>query len=205
MAVANRRRIRPSRRVWQLWTRGTVAAPDLGVSRGHGVFGEWLVGVRLLILLGGCSALIVTFGCQVARVQGFSMAPTLESDDRVLVDKILYELHDPQPGDIVMLRYPPDPDKLYVKRLIATEGDTVQIIDGHVLVNGRTLRDDYVEPDYRDHDSWGPKAIPSGYEFVLGDHRNRSSDSRHWGMVPKRYVVGKVAARWWPFEQVRFF
>ncbi len=175
------------------------------MTRHVGAVRDWVIGVRLLLLLVGCVVLIVTFGCQVARVHGFSMAPTLESEDRVIVAKILYELHDPRPGDIVMLRYPPDPEKLYVKRLIATEGDSVQIIDGHVIVNGRTLRDDYVEPDYRDHDSWGPSVIPSGYEFVLGDHRNNSSDSRHWGMVPKRYVVGKVAARWWPFEQIRLF
>ncbi|HZT75491.1 MAG TPA: signal peptidase I [Vicinamibacterales bacterium] len=161
--------------------------------------------LRLLPSLAGIIAIVASFGFQIARVQGFSMAPTLESEDRVLVDKLVYEISSPRPGDIVMLYYPLNPSKLFVKRLIATEGDIVKILDGRVSINGRALRDDYVDPDYRDHDDWGPQVIPVGYDFVLGDHRNNSSDSRHWGMVPKKYIVGKIAARWWPIEQARLF
>ncbi len=153
----------------------------------------------------GVAALVGCFGFQIARVQGLSMAPTLESEDCVIVDKLLYQWSDPKPGDIVMLYYPLNPAKLFVKRLIATEGDRVEIVDGRVSINGRSLRDDYVDPEYRDHDSWGPQIVPEGSDFVLGDHRNNSSDSRQWGMVPKRYIVGRIAARWWPFEQARLF
>jgi signal peptidase I len=149
--------------------------------------------------------LIVTFGVQVVRVDGFSMAPTLENHDRLIVDKLIYWLSEPRPGDIVTLYYPPDPHSLFVKRLIATEGDTVQIVDGRVIVNGQVLRDDYVIPVYRDHDNWGPETIQQGYDFVMGDHRNRSLDSRHWGLVPKKYIVGKVTLRWWPLQDVRMF
>ena len=67
------------------------------------------------------------------------------------------------------------------------------------------LKDDYVAAEYRSHDDWGPQVIPEGYYFVMGDHRNNSSDSRHWGMVPKKYIIGKVQLRWWPVPTARVF
>ena len=101
--------------------------------------------------------------------------------------------------------YPPNPTRMFVKRVIAREGDTVQIVDGWVLINHRPLRDDYVAPAFRDHDNWGPQVIEQGYDFVMGDHRNDSFDSRDWGLVPKRYIVGKVNVRWWPLHDARIF
>ena len=151
------------------------------------------------------AVLIVTFGFQVARVEGQSMAHTLEDQDRLIVNKLLYRISDPRRGDIVMLYYPLNPDKSYVKRGIAEEGDSVRIVDGRVYVNDIPLQDDYVASDYRSHDDWGPQIIPEGYYFVMGDHRNNSSDSRHWGMVPKRYIIGKVQLRWWPVPSARVF
>ena len=67
------------------------------------------------------------------------------------------------------------------------------------------LKDDYVPSEFRSHDDWGPQVIPEGYYFVMGDHRNNSSDSRHWGQVPKKYIVGKVKVRWWPLQDARIF
>ncbi len=151
------------------------------------------------------ATLIVTFGFQVARVEGQSMAPTLADQDRLIVDKLIYRWRPPSRGDIVMLYYPQNPDKSFVKRVIAEEGDRVQIIDGRVYVNDVPLNDEYVPADFRSHDDWGPQIIPEGYYFVMGDHRNNSSDSRHWGFVPKKYIIGKVQLRWWPLPNARVF
>jgi signal peptidase I len=162
-------------------------------------------GIQTLVSAAVYATLIVTFGFQVARVDGLSMAPTLEDHDRLIVNKLVYELGEPRPGDIVMLYYPLNPEKMFVKRVIAKEGDMVRIVDGRVYVNDRPLRDDYVPNEFRSHDDWGPKVIDPGYYFVLGDHRNNSSDSRHWGLVPKKYIVGKVKVRWWPLQDARIF
>jgi len=166
---------------------------------------EVVAALQTLVSAAVYATLIVTFGVQVARVDGLSMAPTLEDHDRLIVNKLVYELGDPRPGDIVMLYYPLNPDKMFVKRVIAREGDTVRIVDGRVYVNDIPLHDDYVPAEFRSHDDWGPQVIQQGYYFVMGDHRNNSSDSRHWGPVPKKYIVGKVKVRWWPLQDARIF
>ncbi len=166
---------------------------------------EIVAGVQTLVSAAVYATLIVTFGFQVARVDGLSMAPTLEDHDRLIVNKLVYELGDPRPGDIVMLYYPLNPEKMFVKRVIAKEGDTVRIVDGRVSVNEVPLDDAYVPPEFRSHDDWGPQVVQQGYYFVMGDHRNNSSDSRHWGSVPKKYIVGKVKVRWWPLQDARIF
>jgi signal peptidase I len=166
---------------------------------------ELVAWVKTLVSAAVYAVLIVTFGFQVARVEGQSMAPTLEDQDRLIVNKLVYRIGEPRRGDIVMLYYPLNPDKSFVKRVIAEEGDTVRIVDGRVYVNDIPLKDDYVSSEYRSHDDWGPQVIPEGYYFVMGDHRNNSSDSRHWGMVPKRYIIGKVQLRWWPVPTARVF
>jgi signal peptidase I len=166
---------------------------------------EVVAGVQTLVSAAVYAALIVTFGFQVARVDGMSMEPTLEDHDRLIVSKLVYEMGEPRPGDIVMLYYPVNPDKMFVKRVIAKEGDEVRIVDGRVYVNEQPLRDDYVPAAFRSHDDWGPQVVQQGYYFVMGDHRNNSSDSRHWGPVPKKYIVGKVKVRWWPLQDARLF
>jgi signal peptidase I len=191
-----------------------VAAPPAAAARASrvsvgDVFArageEFVAWVKTLASAAVYATLIVTFGFQVARVEGLSMAPTLSDQDRLIVNKFIYKISEPRRSDIVMLYYPLNPDKSFVKRVIAEEGDTVRIVDGQVFVNEVPLRDDYVPPEYRSHDDWGPQVIPEGYYFVMGDHRNNSSDSRHWGMVPKRYIIGKVQVRWWPLPQWRMF
>ena len=166
---------------------------------------ELVAGAQTLVSAAVYATLIVTFGFQVARVDGLSMAPTLEDRDRLIVNKLVYEIGDPRPGDIVMLYYPLNPEKMFVKRVIAKEGDMVRIVDGRVYVNDVPLHDEYVPEEFRSHDDWGPTAIQQGYYFVMGDHRNNSSDSRHWGPVPKKYIVGKVKVRWWPLQDARIF
>jgi len=182
-----------------------AAAPAEQVGSWTRMGREIVSGVQTLVSAAVYATLIVTFGFQVARVDGLSMAPTLEDHDRLIVNKLVYELGDPRPGDIVMLYYPLNPEKMFVKRVIAKEGDTVRIVDGRVYVNDIPLRDDYVPPEFRSHDDWGPQVVQQGYYFVMGDHRNNSSDSRHWGSVPKKYIVGKVKVRWWPLQDARIF
>ena len=151
------------------------------------------------------ATLIVTFGFQVARVDGQSMAPTLHDHDRLIVNKLAYRVGKPKIGDIVMLLYPNDPDKAFVKRVVAAEGDVVKIIGGKVYRNDVLMDDSFVLPEYRSHEDFGPTVIRQGYYFVMGDHRNGSSDSRTWGEVPKKYIIGRVQVRWWPLPTVRTF
>jgi signal peptidase I len=187
----------------------TTTAADLRLTspgiRLQQVQEELVAWLKTLMSAAVYAVLIVTFGFQVARVEGQSMAPTLEDQDRLIVNKLAYRIGEPRRGDIVMLYYPVDPNKSFVKRVIAEEGDEVRIVDGQVYVNDIPLHDDYVPSEFRSHDDWGPKTIDDGYYFVMGDHRNNSSDSRHWGMVPKRYIIGKVQLRWWPVPAARMF
>ena len=166
---------------------------------------EFVAWVKTLASAAVYATLIVTFGFQVARVEGQSMAPTLADQDRLIVNKLAYRLGNPQRGDIVMLYYPINPDKSFVKRVIAKEGDQVRIVDGRVYRNDVPINDDYVPTDFRSHDDWGPEVVPEGQYFVMGDHRNNSSDSRHWKWVPKKYIIGKVQLRWWPLPHARLF
>ncbi|MGH9411865.1 MAG: signal peptidase I [Vicinamibacterales bacterium] len=188
-----------------------VAAPDGrlaldGTSLWLNRLGEELIAwLKTLASAAVYATLIVTFGFHVARVEGMSMAPTLQDQDRLIVNKLAYRIGDPKIGDIVMLYYPLHPEKSFVKRVIAEEGDQVRIVDGRVYRNDVPIDDSYVLPEYRSHDDWGPQVVPEGYYFVLGDHRNNSSDSRHWGYVPKKYIIGKVQLRWWPLSRARIF
>ena len=151
------------------------------------------------------ATLIVTFGFQVARVEGQSMAPTLEDQDRLIVNKLAYLLDDPKVGDVVMLIYPKDPTKSFVKRIVAEPLDTVRVVEGKVYVNDELRPDEFIPEEYRGTDDLPTEVVPDGYYFVMGDHRNNSSDSRHWGNVPKKYILGRVQLRWWPFSHAKVF
>lgn len=140
-----------------------------------------------------------------ARVAGQAMSPTLRDQDRVLVNKLSYQSRRPQRGDIVMLHYPLDPSRVFVKRVIAQGGDQVRIREGRLFLDGKPYDDSYVLPEHRSREDWGPAVVPDGHYFVMGDRRNNSSDSRHWGFVPGRYIVGKVMFRWWPPADARGF
>ena len=185
------------------------AVPEYATAHGPSLSSrlvdEFVAWLKTLASAAVYATLIVTFGFQVARVEGQSMAPTLEDQDRLIVNKLAYRLGDPQVGDIVMLYYPLNPDKSFVKRVIAEPGDQIRIVDGKVYRNDVLMDDSFVPPDYRSHDDLAPKIIDEGYYFVMGDHRNNSSDSRHWGLVPKKYIIGRVQLRWWPVPEARTF
>ena len=166
---------------------------------------ELFAWVKTLTSAAVYATLIVTFGFQVARVEGQSMAPTLQDQDRLIVNKLAYLLDSPKLGDVVMLIYPKSPDKSFVKRIVAEPLDTVRIVNGTVYVNDKPLPDDFIPEEYRSQDDLALELVPEGYYFVMGDHRNNSSDSRHWGFVPKKYILGRVQLRWWPFNHARVF
>jgi len=181
---------------------------DVAATNDDSVGGWWdyiVAWVKTIVTAAIYTKLIVLFLFQVARVDGQSMAPTLSNRDRLIINKFTYQVSAPLKGDIVMFYYPLNPDEAFVKRIIAEEGDTVRIADGHVYVNDEPVDDSYVAPKYRSHEDFGPETVRSGFYFVLGDHRNDSSDSRDWGLVPKKYIVGKVDARWWPATHARLF
>jgi len=181
-------------------------APKTTTSALSRIGEELFAWFKTLVSAAVYATLIVTFGFQVARVEGQSMAPTLEDQDRLIVNKLIYKLHKPQIGDIVMLYYPLDPDKSFVKRVVAEPGDTIKSINGRVYRNDVPLRDDFIPEEYKSlNDTWGPRTVPQGQYFVMGDHRNNSSDSRTWDWVPEKYIIGKVELRWWPVNHARFF
>jgi signal peptidase I len=172
--------------VWLVVRRRTpVQIERLGVMRASGLAVAGLVAPVLTALC------LVTFVFQVARVEGRSMEPTLRSQERVFVNKLAYRLGLPHRGDVVMLYYPSNPDQLGARRIIAEAGDVVRIVDGKVQVNDADI-DDVVGPEDRGYDGFGPTVVPNGYYFVLSDNRKASSDSRHWGFVPRRYILGRI-------------
>jgi len=129
------------------------------------------------------------------RVDGFSMQPTLQNGEFVIVNKLAYKLGSPQRGDVIVFLYPRDPKQEYIKRIIGLPGDNVKVSNGKVIVNGQTLNEPYIASPPRYQTDWN---VPQGKLFVLGDNRNNSSDSHDWGPVPLDYVIGKALFVYWP-------
>ena len=125
------------------------------------------------------------------RVESISMQPTLFPGDYVIVNKLAYRFNSsPERGDVIVFRYPPDPDTTpYIKRIIGLPGDQVHIADGNVYVNGQLLIEAYLKVNTNIGGDWN---VPSGQLFVMGDNRNNSSDSRKWGFVPLENIIGRA-------------
>jgi len=139
------------------------------------------------------------FVVQPTLVRGYSMEPTLHQEERLLVEKLSYRFRLPQQGDIVVLKVAQEPIPL-VKRVIALPGETVEIRQGKVYVNGQHLDEPYLRQT--PYGNMPARQVPAGSIFVLGDNRNNSNDSRVFGMVPLDDVVGKAWLRYWPLDQI---
>jgi signal peptidase I len=155
------------------------------------------------------------------RIPSGSMLDTLRPGDRVLVNRMVYRLRDPHRGDVIVFRYPQDPDVVFIKRVVGVPGDVLEVRDGRLHVNGRKVAEPYVHrtdgrPDptiaqatiagSTMHDPWSltdPYRVPVGNYFVMGDNRTDSDDSRGWGTVPRAAIVGEGLATYWPLSRLR--
>lgn len=133
------------------------------------------------------------------RVESVSMLPSLEEGEFVIISKLAYQWDDPERGDIVVFRFPLDPSRRYIKRVVALPGDRVVVGDGLVQVNGITINEPYIanDPLYAGEWELGP-----GEYFVLGDNRNNSLDSKNWGPLPEENIIGKAIVIYWPLERL---
>jgi signal peptidase I len=157
--------------------------------------GLWL---RDLLLSAAASVLIITFLYQPVRVEGTSMLPQLENRDRLFINKFVYRISSIERGDVVVFHYPRDPEKSYIKRIIALPGDRLRIDHGRVWLNGKPLTESYVPPIYEDTRSLAEIVVPDDNYFVMGDHRSISSDSREFGPVERSLIYGKAVFVYWP-------
>ncbi len=161
--------------------------------------GTW---VRDLVLAFAVLFLTGLFLYQPVKVEGGSMEPGLEDQERIFINKLVYRFESIERGDIIVFRYPRDTRKSFIKRVIGVPGDRIRISYGHVYVNGQELPEPYVPPDYQDARSFSEIVVPNNAYFVLGDHRSMSNDSREFGPVMRSYVYGKAVFGYWPMEKL---
>jgi len=168
-------------------------------ARGFPTLAVW---VRDLIISLAISAFIIIFLYQPVKVEGTSMLPGLDDQERIFINKFVYRLEPIERGDIVVFRYPRDLSKSYIKRVIGMAGDHVRIDDGAVYVNGRRIMEPYVPILYADLRSYSEIVVPQHSYFLLGDHRTMSDDSRDFGPVSEEFIYGKAVFGYWPIDRV---
>jgi signal peptidase I len=147
--------------------------------------------------------LVIRLAVQNFNIDGHSMEPSLHNTELILVDKWSYHFHAPARGDVIVFVAPPDPSQDYIKRIIGLPGDVITIQDTTVIVNGKPLKEFYVKPENQG-DPYPPftnRVVPPDAYLVLGDNRNGSSDSRDWGCVPSKNIIGRAALVYWPFGE----
>ena len=169
--------------------------------------GIWFESLRLLrdvILIFAVFILFIVFVAQPVVVEGTSMVPELQNGERLIVNKLVYydikgfSWGHIERGDIVVFWYPNDPSKSFVKRVIGLPGESVEIRDGQVFIDGQVLRESYIHADQNQSlPSYRPIEVKAHHYFVMGDNRDNSLDSRRWGLVPEKYIYGKAFFRYW--------
>ncbi|MEI6286258.1 MAG: signal peptidase I [Bacillota bacterium] len=164
---------------------------------------DWAISIAIAIVL----ALIIRyFIVELYLVDGSSMKPTLLDGQRLVVNKFIYRwFKNPQHGDIVVFKYPSDQNRDFIKRVIAVQGETLEIIDGSVYVNGNQIQESYTLEPMRVANNYPKIDIPAGYMFVMGDNRNNSEDSRYSdvGLVSYDLIKGKAVLVFWPLNKIR--
>jgi len=173
--------------------------PTSKAPRSCPVLAVWL---RDLVISLAISAFIIIFLYQPVKVEGTSMMPSLDDQERIFVNKFVYRLEAIQRGDIVVFRYPRDTSKSYIKRVVGLAGDHIRIDDGLVYVNDKPLDEDYVPAAFADNRSYPETVVPQNSFFVLGDHRSMSNDSRDFGAVKETFSYGKAVFGYWPVDKL---
>jgi signal peptidase I len=198
------------------------AAGDQGKEGDETSSSRWiveLVGVVIVAIL--VAVLLRTFVVATYSIPSGSMEPTLQIGDRIVVNKLSYDLHGVDRTNIVVFSTPPNEDCAgppvadLVKRVIGLPGEIISLQDGNVYINGRLLPEPFLPPDIRNDTYPGPGSnpytlhrayrIPAGDVYVMGDNRPNSCDSRYWGPIPESTIVGKVDLRIWPLSRIGFF
>ncbi|MFZ4665520.1 MAG: signal peptidase I [Prochlorotrichaceae cyanobacterium] len=165
----------------------------------------WIEGLKTVALSAILAFGIRTFVAEARYIPSGSMLPTLQINDRLIIDKVSYHFTQPDRGDIVVfqpteeLRQQNFKDA-FIKRIIGLPGDTVEVKDDTVFVNGEALSENYLQ-DYPDY-QWGPETVPEDQYLVLGDNRNNSYDSHYWGFVPRGNIIGRAVVRFWPLNRL---
>ncbi|HKH10479.1 MAG TPA: signal peptidase I [Rubrobacter sp.] len=131
-----------------------------------------------------------------------SMIPTLQIDDRVLVNKFIYRFTEPERGDIVVFESVDDPNTDLIKRVVGLPGDRVAVRSGRLILNGETQKEPFTNKKFPDTSFFAPTTVPKDHVFVMGDNRANSSDSRVFGPLPKKNIEGEAFLRFWPLDRI---
>ena len=189
-----------------------ISYPD-EQSSSAGLWAEVKSITRDIIFAGVMAILIVVFVVQPVKVEGTSMQPRLENDERIFVNKFEYYFTSINRGDIIVFWFPEDPTKSFIKRVIGLPEDIVDMDSmGQIVINGQPMPETYLAPERNQaaRSRWNQSQFTSGqkvrvkahYYFVMGDNRDQSNDSRSWGLVPEKYIYGKAMFRYWPLPRI---
>ena len=168
-----------------------------------------VLAVNLLLIQPGVESAIKSDILQAYRIPSGAMKPTLQIGDHILADKYTYKKTEPKRGDIVIFPFPEDPSKDFIKRVVGVSGETIEIIDKQISINGEIIEEPFVihtdsnifRDKKRPRDNFGPVKVPDDSLFVMGDNRDHSYDSRFWGFVKKASVKGKAASIYWSWDK----
>lgn len=188
-----------------------IEVHQMKVASRQGIWLEVFKLFRDVLLVMSVFMLLLVFVVQPVVVEGTSMLPTLHQNERLIVNKMIYynltsvSWGHIERGDVVVFWYPKDPNKSYVKRVIGLPGDTVEIRNGVVYVNSEVMYENYLDANFNQaHANYAATKVEEHYYYMMGDNRDNSSDSRYWGLVPEKYIYGKVFFRYWTPSNIGF-